>query len=145
MQILCFNYEHNTEDSKNLHNISLAIGVLGRAESINTMIEGSPAIAIDINNDGVIFASAYIILRKADVQEYWGEGTDKLMTEQVVAYALTERKFMGKNTERWYPKSSSGKPKAVASMLKDHSELMSVLWQRLTNQELTPNHFLTNL
>ena len=145
MQVLCFNYEHNTEDSKNLHNISIAIGVLGREEPIDTLVEGSPAIAIDINDDGIIFASAYLILRKADTQEYWGPGTDKLMPVQVVAYALTERKFIGKNTERWYPKTESRKPKAISSMLKDHSELMVALWQRLTNQELTPTHFLTNL
>lgn len=144
MQILCFNYDHNEINEENLHNVSLAIGVLGRSEPITGIIKGSPAVAVDVDGDR-IFASAYIVLRESDNRDYWGEGSEENFPVQVVAYPLTERNLVGRISESWFPRTAAGKAKPIDGLLKDHSELMEVLWQKLTEAEFTPNHFLTSV
>jgi hypothetical protein len=120
IKLYAFTYDHNTVESENLHNVSVAVGVLGRKKKITGSATGDIAIAYDIGEDG-IYASAHVVLNEADKHSYWGEDSDKSFPYQYTTHILAERQLVDYQTK---------------DEIEDNSDALHAIYQQLVKKSL---------
>lgn len=120
IKIYSFPYDYTEVESENLHNVSVAVGVIGRKKKITGSATGDVGIAYDRNEEG-IYASAHLILKEADKHSYWGEGSDKRLPYQFTTHTLAERQLIDFQTN---------------DEIKDNSDVLHKIYQILVKNSL---------
>lgn len=120
IKLYAFPYDHTEVESENLHNVSVAVGVLGRKKKITGSAIGDIAVAYDISEDG-IYASFHIILNEATKHSYWGEDSDKSFPYQYTTHILAERQLLDCQ---------------VKNEIKDNSDELHAIYQQLVKNSL---------
>jgi hypothetical protein len=92
-KIYAFPYEFSEDNSTNEHNISIAIGVIGRKKKINAPATGDIAIAYDNGEEGT-YASVHIIMEPANIHDYWGNDSDIRLPNQFTTHVLAGRQLV---------------------------------------------------
>lgn len=134
IDLLYFPFDTTNDESENLHNVSLAIGILGRKEPVENP-NGKLAVAVEHDN-GKLYASAHILLSDAIKNDYWGEGSSETMQSQVTVKTIVNRVVVGDTRAYWYPRDDEGEPLAVAEALADNSETLKKIYHKLTKENL---------
>lgn len=134
IDLLYFPFETTNDESENLHNVSLAIGILGRAEPVEDP-NGKVAVAVEHDN-GKLYASAHILLGNAIKNDYWGEGSAENMQSQVTVKTIVNRVVVGDTRAYWYPRDDEGEPLAINQALADNSETLKKIYYKLTKENL---------
>lgn len=118
-KIYAFPYEFSAEDATNEHNISVAIGVIGRKKKVTAPATGDIAIAYDIAEEGT-YASVHIIMEEADNHDYWGEGSAKRFP-----YQFTTHTLVGRQLAEFY---------LGADEVKDNSDILAEIYKELVKK-----------
>jgi serine/threonine protein phosphatase PrpC len=134
IDLLYFPFETTDNESENLHNVSLAVGILGRKEPIEDP-NGKIAVAVEHDN-GKLYASAHILLGEAIKNDYWGEGTAETMSAQATVKTIVNRVVVGDTRAYWYPRDDEGEPLAIDQALADNSETLKKIYHKLTKENL---------
>lgn len=134
VDLLYFPFETTDDESQNLHNISLAVGILGRAAPIEDFI-GSIAVAVE-NDNGKLFASAHFVLGESIVSDYWGENSAQTMPNQVTIKTIVERVVIGDTRAYWYPRDDEGEPLPMDQVFADNSQILKKVYQKLIKENV---------
>lgn len=118
-KIYAFPYDFSEDHSTNDHNISVAIGVVGRKKKVTAPATGDIVVAYDIGEEGT-YASIHIIMEEADNHDYWGEGSAKRFPYQFTTHVL-----VGRQLAEFY---------IGVDEVKDNSDLLAEVYKELVKK-----------